>query len=168
MHLAYIWRVPLSNQPQGSFTTLTIIWAAITGSVVMFGIIGFIIAGNGTATFQGNLKILIVMFATVSLIEIGIAKFMYKLHVRAAVKMAKEAGKSWPLSDVEISGYMITPFIIKMALYESVAVYGLVLTYLSSDIKYFVPFAIAALGMMITERPQMGRMRAQLQVVWNA
>lgn len=53
---------------------------------------------------------------------------------------APGAGKSHPLSDV------ITPFMIRVCLFEMCSVFGFVAAYLHHDWRYMVPFAVMGLA----------------------
>ena len=159
---------------------LTILWFAMTASVVIYVGVCFAIT-QGQEPWPIEATVLYVMIAAAC--STGAASWIVpglmlsneriRKHMRGDVDLEEMAtnpqtrkldedrlARLRELSDLDkrlagLPAMYFAPFIVGIALAESVAIFGLVLTFLSKDMTYIVPFAIAAIALMLLRYPRL-------------
>jgi len=178
-----------------------ILWSALTFSILIYVFIAYKVEANNAESGPAALEpvMLYAMYAVAALTVIGslvirsvffsqtrLKKMLSKevsverlalnpqtgqLDQTRAEKIKRMSGNE--LKAIGLTGQMFTPFIFILALNESVAIYGLILSFLSFRGEVMLPFAAAAImlnvmmfgkvgagvrqGLEILENPRFGR-----------
>jgi hypothetical protein len=108
---------------------LRLIWISIFASTFLYAVIAFMVAGHSNVPFSDQVKQPIVMI----LYAIGISTLFAAPFIAAAVgRSNRDAGT-----------------VVILALYESIAIDGLVAAFIVHDWRLFVPaWAVAAIGFL--------------------
>lgn len=128
--------------------TLRILWWALLGSQVVYLALPLLVQtplGSGSATVLDGVALALAVLTVV----IIAGSLRYR---RRALVTPIQAGQLDPRSESGLQRAM-QPFIVNLALSESVAIYGLVLGLLAGGIAYQLPFALAALALTWAHRP---------------
>jgi hypothetical protein len=146
--------------------TIRILWAALMASVCMYGGVLFLVASNGEAP-EPPAAALTYVFPVVALMSASTGAMLFRAmsspdRVRAllqADRAPQDTAKAQGLPDAErrlsrIPPLYFTLYILRWALFESVAIFGLVLGILHHSFLHFVPFGLAALVLMAMTPPR--------------
>ena len=113
---------------------LKILWFALLMSIVLYGVIAFLIVPMGTQTFNAlfaNPTILILHLA-------GLAVFATSFLIPSILKTTN----------------VRTTSIIRWAMIESAAVFGLLAAFLGQDVRLFLPLGALAIAGMVLAYPR--------------
>ena len=122
---------------------INIIAIALVASVLVYMVIAWVV--TPTVAEEGGdagfIQMMAVIFAVVSLGHLVAAQMLFAIRVRAAEKL--------PTPEQRLGSYRVA-FILSFALREAVAVYGLILSFLSGDARWCLGFgAVAAISMLL-------------------
>ena len=160
---------------------MTILWVALLLSVFVYIVIGFLVtSGNEPRALDG---VMVVVLAACAVGCAGasfiVPQMMFsperiRKHMRsnevdleAVAKNPQtqsidedKLAKLESMSEIEqrlvgLPALYFAPFILGLALLESVGIFGLILTFLSQDVTYVIPFSGAAIVLMILRRPRL-------------
>ena len=126
--------------------TNTIVWAALCVSQVIYVVVAFL-----TPPQPASQDVLTTMFPPLLLIAVLLASGTIWWRRRALVQPIQSG--ELDLETPQGQGKAFTALILNLVLSESVAIYGLVLTFLSNDIRYVIGFVAAGLVLMFIHRP---------------
>jgi hypothetical protein len=152
----------LSARLDASSRTMHILWAALMMSVATYGFAVFMIAGQADAQITPlPLPPFVIPIVAVSVAITGIMLYRQLTspdRIRAAMQ-AKGSEQDATLSESELRLSRVPPLvftasIIRWALFESVAVFGLVLAIMSHSFEDFVPYGVAAVALMASTPPK--------------
>jgi hypothetical protein len=136
----------------------TIIAGAIAGSVLVYMAIAWIVAP--TVTTSGDnpnfIRLVAGVLAALSAGHLVAARVLFATRLRAAEKLSTP--------EQRLGGYRVA-VIIAFAVREAVALYGLVLSFLSGDPIWCIGFgAVALMSMLLSwpKRPEMERLSADV------
>lgn len=160
---------------------MTILWAALLASVFIYIVVGFFITGDREPTeLDGTLVVIMAVCA----LGAGGASFILPQMMFSPERIRKHMRETEPdlealakdpqtqqvdedkleslktLSEVEqrlvgLPALYFAPFILGLALAESVAIFGLMLTFMGGDMTYMLPFCGAAIVLMIMRYPRL-------------
>ena len=153
----------------------SILWFALTASIFIYGITAYIVSQDRAPAdvsdgLQLGLRIAAIITALLSLSVMRV--FLSDDRLRKAMEPEASSeelagqlndeerlGKIQSLSPAErkllrVPGLFFTPFIIRLVLNESIAIYGLVLVFLSHTFTPILPFAAAAIVLNFTCLPR--------------
>ena len=126
--------------------TNTIIWAVLCLSQVIYVVVAY-----QKPPAHSPQDVLLTVFPplllTATLIAVGSLWWRRRALVRPIQSGALDLGTP------EGQGKAFTALILNLVLSESVAIYGLVLTFLSNDHRYVLGFVAAGLALMFIHRP---------------
>lgn len=128
---------------QGSARILKILWGSLVASVLIYGILVFMISQIWVAVPR-NIQSLMSNPILMALTVAAMASLVMAFLIFPAIH-AKRRDQSVIT--------MRQRFIVQWALIESVAIYGLVGTFLTQDPRVFVAFAIAAIAAFLLAFP---------------
>ncbi|MCG8334785.1 MAG: hypothetical protein MJE63_09730 [Proteobacteria bacterium] len=156
---------------------IRILWFALTGSILIYIVLGYVAPVNSGSepteldpTFKNLLYIVGFLTAISSQL---IKKFVFSderviarlsndikpsdlaINTQTNEVNEKELQKLNELSEKELKiislvPYYFTPFIIQMALYDAVTIFGLLLSFMSHNFVEILPFAIVSLFLCLT------------------
>lgn len=129
--------------------TLQIIWAALLLSAGMYVGLAFFVPFRGAGDMDIRVMELAFTVVALGLLAVSFVLPRRMLAQAAAAKCAEEKKEPGSLSLSELAMLAQAPWIIRLALCEAVAVFGLVLVFLSQQPMKIVPFAaLSALAML--------------------
>lgn len=137
---------------------INIIAAAIVASVLVYMVIAWVVAPTVAET-GGDAELIQMMAAILAIVSLGhfvAAQMLFAIRVRAAEKL--------PTPEQRLGSYRVA-IILSFALREAVAVYGLILSFLSGDARWALGFgAVAAMSMLLgwPKRSTMERLGSEI------
>jgi hypothetical protein len=127
---------------------LKIIWGALLGSHLMYGLaLNFLVSQDGAAAKEAN-PYFLPLLSSIAIVVFFLAIFSQKYFLGIAKKQLLTKFGPVDLSKLSIEDLIpsfIAPFVIRLALFEAVALFGFSLSFLNKDIKYFIPFATVSI-----------------------
>lgn len=143
--------------------TIHILWGALLASVAVYGLVVFLVAQEATAVPE-QLPLPRVAFPIVAIMNVATGMLLYRQftspdRIRAVVQ-EQRAGEDAALSDAErrlnrVPQLVFTSSIIRWALFESVAILGLVQAMTSHALEDFVPYGVVAIVLMAMTPPKL-------------
>lgn len=122
---------------------INIIAVALVASVLVYMVIARVVAPT-VAEAGGDAELIQMMAAILAIVSLGhlvAAQMLFAIRVRAAEKL--------PSPEQRLGSYRVA-IILSFALREAVAVYGLILSFLSGDARWALGFgAVAAISMLL-------------------
>ena len=140
--------VSASGAEPSPLLQLRIIWGALLFSVALYVGLAFFVqlppaaAGAPQQPFE-------LIFAVAALGSLGASYFVPQLLIKQLAKPPTDA----PLDEKKLARLLMTPWIVRLALCESVAVLGLMLAFVSQQPMKIVPFAALSALAMLTAMP---------------
>lgn len=137
---------------------INIIAVALVASVLVYVVIAWVVAPT-VAEAGGDAELIQMMAAVLAVVSLGhlvAAQMLFAIRVRAAEKL--------PTTEQRLSSYRIA-IILSFALREAVAVYGLILSFLSGDARWALGFgAVAVMSMFLSwpKRSDMERLGSEI------
>lgn len=147
-HQPFQGRSMSRNNEVQALVVLKILWGALFISQFMFGFVlqTVLIQGEAAAETNDTILPIIVSFAFVSwILGFILPRFMLK-------QKKTHADINSPDIAQLATNYQV-PFILRLALFESAAIYGFALAFMYKDIKYFVPFLAVNVVLWIMNFP---------------
>jgi hypothetical protein len=136
------------QKTQLNLSILKIIWGALLGSHLMYGLaLNFLVGQNSNVTEEVN-SFFLPLLSSMAIILFFIAIFSQKYFLGIAKKQLVVKFGQVDLSRLNIEDLIanfISPYVIRLALFEAVALFGFSLSFLNKDIKYFIPFATVSI-----------------------
>jgi len=134
---------PTSSSTEQFIRLINIIAFALVVSVFAYMVVAWVVAPT-IAEVGGDAKMMQMMAAILAIVSLGhlvAAQMLFAIRVRAAEKL--------PTPEQRLGSYRIA-IILSFALREAVAVYGLILSFLSGDARWSLGFgAVAAISMLL-------------------
>lgn len=122
---------------------INIIAVALVASVLVYMVIAWVVAPT-VAEAGGDTELIQMMAGILAIVSLGhlvAAQMLFAIRVRTAEKL--------PTPEQRLSSYRVA-IILSFALREAVAVYGLILSFLSGDARWAIGFgAVAAMSMLL-------------------
>lgn len=140
--------------------TLQIIWGALLVSLGMYAGISYVVAKPvAPADLPAPVPTMQMLFAMLSLGSLTVAYLLPRKLLQKAI------GKEDPatLQIEKLVGLAFTPWILRMALTESVGIYGLMLAMVSGQPSNGLPFLIMSALVMLTHMPSEKALRSAAQ-----
>lgn len=136
----------------------TLIAAALVASVVVYIAVAWLIAPTAAAPSQDTeyIQLIAAILAVLSLGHLVAAQTLFAIRARAAAKL--------PTPEQRLGAYRVA-LILSFALREAVAVFGLVLSFLSGDARWCLGFGAVALISMLMgwpKRSEMNRLASEV------
>jgi F0F1-type ATP synthase membrane subunit c/vacuolar-type H+-ATPase subunit K len=127
--------------------TTNIIAAAFAASIPIYMLIAWLVAPTvDTSESDPNfIPLLALLFAVVSVFQLAAAHLVFSARVRAAEEQDTPEDR--------LAGYRVA-MIIAFALREAVALFGLMLSFLSGDARWCIGFGLVALVSMMLAWPR--------------
>jgi len=123
---------------------IDIIAIALVASVLVYMVIGWVVAPT-VAESGGDAELIQMMAAILAVVSLGhlvAAQMLFAIRVRATEKL--------PTPEQRLSSYRVA-IILSFALREAVAIYGLILSFLSGDARWALGFgAVSAMSMLLS------------------
>jgi F0F1-type ATP synthase membrane subunit c/vacuolar-type H+-ATPase subunit K len=128
-----------------------IIAGALAASVLVYMAVAWFVAPSTTSPGLGSeqLQLMALVLAVLSIGHLVAAQALFTSRLRAAAKL--------PSPGQRLESYR-TSFILAFALREAVAIYGLVLSFLSGDVRWCLGFGAIALVSMLMGWPRRSAM----------
>lgn len=130
-----------ASQTNPSKMTWLIIWAALTGSVFIYGLIGYFVTMNRTPVTSSTLPMMQMILGALGVVKLIAAVFW--LQFKTKVPPAQVIGTNH--EPMMPPGEFQTQSIVALALAEACALYGLVLLFMGAPITTYALFAAGAL-----------------------
>lgn len=141
-----------------SLKTLTIIWGALMASQVIYGI-----ALQTIVKDQEPQELQIPMVAALSMMAVVmcvLSFFLPKFILNQLKKdQFKNPGDNQRASISQLIQVYSSPFIIRLAMLESCALFGFALAFIHKRIELFLPFATLSIGLFILNFPTEEKVR---------
>lgn len=130
---------------------INIIAVALVASVLVYMVVAWVVAptiaeAGGDAEF---IQLLAAILAIVSLGHLVAAQMLFAIRIRSAAKL--------PTPEQRLASYRVA-IILSFALREAVAVYGLILSFLSGDPRWCLGFGAVAVVSMLLGWPKRSAM----------
>jgi hypothetical protein len=142
---------PAPASTDQSARMITLIAAALVISVLVYMAIAWFVAPT-TAVSNEDTQFIQLMAAILAIVSLGhlvAAQMLFAIRVRAAEKL--------PAPEQRLGSYRAA-IILSFALREAVAVYGLILSFLSGDARWCFGFGAVALASMLLGWPKRSAM----------
>ena len=114
----------------------------------MYGLaLNFLVTQDGAPAEQVN-SYFLPLLSSIAIVVFFLAIFFQKYFLGIAKKQLLTKFGQVDLSKLSIEDLIasfIAPFVIRLALFEAVALFGFSLSFLNKDIKYFIPFATVSI-----------------------
>jgi F0F1-type ATP synthase membrane subunit c/vacuolar-type H+-ATPase subunit K len=144
----------------GLLLNLQIVWMGLLLAIGSYVAIAYFVANSvNSAMDPATLGPLEWAFALMSLSCLVVSYFLPRKLLRAA--LGQEDPATVPLE--KLVGMAFTPWIVRMALTESIGIYGLLAAMMSHQPSKVLPFAIIAALVMITAMPSERALRTAAQ-----
>lgn len=141
----------LSARLDATSRTAHILWIALMMSVAVYGGVSFIITSQGDGAAEPlALPPLVFPLLAVAAATAGVVLYRHLTspdRLRALVHEQR--------SIEQVPGLVLTASIIRWALFESVAIYGLVLAITNHSFEAFLPYGITAIGLQAMSPPRL-------------
>jgi hypothetical protein len=143
----------------------TILWAALLGSVGIYLVLAYVVAGqiepatDDPGTLLIAMSIAAVTSAIASMILPGklLSDDALRQHLRSARPASGKAESSEPEQRVaRAAGLYMVPWLLGVMLAEGVALLGLVLVIMTGEPSLMIPFAIVGAALIAIKRPNLG------------
>ena len=135
------------NQPM-NILSLRIVWGALLGSQAMYGLVLKFLISQNDAPFDAINPYFVPMFSSMAILLIFLAIFVQKFLLKEAKKQLHVKFGAVDLSKLNISdliGFFFSPCILRLALFEAVALFGFSLAFMNKDLNYYIPFVSASM-----------------------
>lgn len=142
-----------------SLLPLQIMWGALTASTVGYAGLAFAVAPQTASLPAESVRPIELAFALASLLSLGASYLIPRLWL--AKETEKLGGKRLELADV--LRVVTSAWIVRLALSESVGVFGLVLALSSGQPVRSLPFFALSLLAMLTAFPSENALRGALE-----
>lgn len=165
--------------------TLRVLWAALMGSPAMFLIVGYLVTKERQEVLTPDPILLPVLgaaalgsaVASVVLPQVLLkpALLALKLQLTDAPSVGPSRGRRRPrrFADADLARARLlmavqTPFILGMALAESVALMGFVLWFQGFPFLHVAPTFVVSWGLMVSKFPRLAFYEQQLEAAYDA
>ncbi len=133
-----------TQKQQINLVTLKILWGALLASHFLYGFgISFLIRENTIQT-ETISPMLLPILSSMGIILFFGAIFIQRFFLQIAKKQLGIKFGAVDLSKLDIEDLIssfIAPFVVRLALFEAIAILGFILAFLNKDMKFFIPFA---------------------------
>ncbi len=151
-----------SAQPASKLLSLQIIWGALLGTVAIYvGVSFFVPFPDPSPLNPEQIRQFEIIFALLSIMSLGVAAFLpqriFVQTLRRKLVETAETPSSIPIS--KLAEIATVPSILRLALYESVTIYGLVLVFLGHTPMKIIPFAAVSALAMLSAMPREASLR---------
>ncbi len=147
-------------RPVGLLMNLQIVWGALLMSIAMYvGLSYFVRSQGGPVPDQEQIGAIELAFAVTSLTCLIVSYFLPRKLLRDALG----ADDPQTLELTKLTAKAFAPWIIRMALSESVAIFGLLIVLISHQPQKILPFAVLATLAMLTAAPSERALRSAAQ-----
>lgn len=156
----------MTNEPQvqtrgpieRGVQTAMVVVGALSMSVVLFGVVGTLVASKVETPVPAALPIAIVAAATFALL----GSVMYRRLSYQSIRLVRiyEAG-----GEAALASYMVRTTIVSAALAEAVGLFGLVMAIMTGDTYYLYVLCLIALGGVLSNFPRARRWRDMIDAV---
>jgi F0F1-type ATP synthase membrane subunit c/vacuolar-type H+-ATPase subunit K len=160
---------PVAEDPlRARMVTPQVLWFALNLSIVIYGFVAWNIATHAPepGVDPGAMLIPLAVVAVATMGIVPVVRRVMSPPRRAAASI--DDVPSAPADDPRVGAAVQKWFsmqIVSWALCESIAIYGLILTILSHDLRYFFPFAAGAIVNLILYRPSRDELLSVLRAV---
>ncbi len=131
-----------------------ILHVGLMAAVPMYGVLGFVLSQQGWQGYAGPpevLRMMTIILAGISFFELSIAVVLPRILLsEQRLRNVMLAAENEPL--LVALGQARVAFIIRLAILESIAVFGLVLAMIGQDLTLFYPFGAVSLVAMALAR----------------
>lgn len=132
-----------------SHQQLKMIWFAMVTSVLVYGILIFLVAPVD-ADDELILDTMTIVLAFAAVVMAISALVLPRLIAKSSVPESDGPEIPQPVSAFAVAPRLIPAFTVRYAMLEAVAILGLVLAFLQGDYRYFAPFAaVSLLGLFL-------------------
>lgn len=132
---------------------LIIIWGALLFSQIIYGAVLLFMIDDFELANEPS-EALVPILSSVALIALFAGYFLPKKLI-GAQKLDLSQGQSLD----ELCQAIAAPFIMRLALFDSVTVMGFVLAFTTGEVKYFYPFALVGIFSHLTNFPSPERIK---------
>ena len=136
-------QAPTTSSTDNFARLINLIAVALVASVLVYMVVAWFVAPTTTAE-SGNAEFIQFMAAILAVVSLGhlvAAQMLFAIRARVAAKQ--------PTPEQRLGSYRIA-IILSFALREAVAVYGLILSFLSGDARWCLGFgAVAVVSMLL-------------------
>lgn len=140
---------------------IRIIWGALLFTILIYGLLAFMAVRNpAPGPFESAFSNPIVL-----VIQIIGAGMFFMAFVMSSLLLRRHAGPRAPTAPVTPGVVSVTPhmrlaLIVRWAMIESAAIFGLVAAFLAQDPRVFLPLGGLAIGGMLMSYPSDERLRS--------
>jgi hypothetical protein len=131
-----------------NLVTLRIIWGALLGSHFLYGLGLYVIIKQSEGPIDEMSPVLLPIVSSIGMVIFFAAIYLPKFFLKNEKKQIPSNSK---LED--LIPKFIAPFVIRLALFEAVALLGFGLAFLSKDMQFYYPFAAVSLVAYILNFP---------------
>ena len=135
--------------------TNRIIWAALVASLFVYGAVAFVVAASRPPAEAPSPRLLAALLGVVALTT-GLATIMIRGRMLVVPIARGELDPRSPSGGQRA----FVPYILCLALTESIGLYGLVLSLLAGNARWSLPFLAVALALMLVHRPTAPELRS--------
>lgn len=154
----------LSERLDNAERTMRILWIALMGSVSVYGFVIYQLSRNGDRVASETiLPPFVPPIVALSLAAVGTALFRTLSSPERMRTLLQNAGayeaelQAWPEAErrlARVPPALFTLYILRWAIFESIAILGLVLGILQGSFETFVPYGLAAIALMAMTPPR--------------
>jgi hypothetical protein len=128
------------------FTTARIVWTSMLAALPLYAVVLLVLVSDPGPASTANVVLLRSVFLVLSLAVAGVIVFFRRRLPSPSADPARS-----PAVDPAAN---LTAYVVGWALAESIALYGLVLAFLSRDAGEAVPFFVASALLLLWQRPR--------------
>lgn len=135
-------------------------WIAMVASVLIYGVLAWFITRESAEPADWRDPMVFILAGAAAMVMI--AAIVVPGFVVTAARKAKRSDRpstSQPTSAFELTGEVTTAYILRLALIESVAIFGLVLAMAKQSFDLFVPFGLVAIAAFLAFSPSTDHLR---------
>jgi hypothetical protein len=152
------------NQTTNDIRTIRIIWGGLLFTIVIYGLLAYMAVRNpAPGPFESAFSNPIVLVLQI----IGVGMFFLAFVMSSVFLRRRPAGPRAPAAPVTSGVVSVTPrmrlaLIVRWAMIESTAIFGLLAAFLSQDPRVFLPLGGLAIGGMLMSYPSDERLRSMM------
>jgi hypothetical protein len=148
--------------PQSAPPVPRLVWAVLAISNLIYAVVLLTQFGGLSAPFPSGHPLLVPLMV-ISSMALAISMVLPKAFFIRAKQRLDQAGTSVP-TEAELQAAFFAPWVIRMAMLESISVYGFVLAMVTQAPVAFLPFGAVALLTQLSQYPSPQRIRGMLGV----
>ena len=142
---------------------LHIVWAAVLSGLLVFSAFVLVVgsASQGRTPALGSESAVIQSLNAITIVTAIAAWFLPRWLWGRIRKFQPDVAT---LSDAELCKLYMTPMVVRLALFEAVSIFGIIVSTALADAAAFVPYLFISFVGLLVSIPTMGRIKSTLSI----